>query len=220
MRLKFAACGIIIGGLLTGCTGGSSSGTGPKASAPAGASLGGADEQTAAELQRTYRASHPGQQVGYVNAVDSGRRLVSVAGIPSEMVRPGAIMSILTSGGGTVEAVAFAHDYGYVQLRYQPLGPGQAAPSIGELAVWNPGGQTVIPEAIPSAAAPPTGAPPAGAGTTGLTTTAPTEAPPTAAPPPVPATMPADQARPSTDVQPPATQPSQPPPSTETPPSP
>ncbi len=226
MRLLETAGVIVIGGLLIGCSG-SGPGSGPKASAPAGATLSAADEQTAAELQRTYRASHPGQQVGYVNAVDPGRRIVSVAGIPSEMVRPGAIVSILTTGGGTVEGVAYAHDYGYVQLRYQPLGPGQAAPATGELAVWNPGGQVVIPESLPPAGMPPTAAPPVGTSTTGITTpgtgagittTAPAEPPP---PPPPAATMPADQTRPLTDIQPPATQPAVPPPTnTETPPPP
>ena len=225
MRLIETAGAIVIGGLLIGCSG-SGPGSGPKASAPAGATLSAADEQTAAELQRTYRASHPGQQVGYVNAVDPGRRIVSVAGIPSELVRPGAIVSILTTGGGTVEAVAYAHDYGYVQLRYQPLGPGQAAPATGELAIWNPGGQVVVPESLPPAGVPTSAPPPStGTGTTGIgttgagiTTTAPAEPPP---PPPPAATLPADQSRPLTDLQPPATQPAVPPPTnTETPPPP
>jgi len=228
MRLKETAGAIVIGSLLFGCSG-SGSGSGPKASAPAGATLSSSDQQTAAELQRTYRASHPGQQVGYVNAVDPARRIISVAGIPSDMVRPGAIMSVLTSGGGTVQAVAYAHDYGYVQLRYEPLGPGQAAPSTGELAVWNPGGQVVIPEAIPpvgapTTTAPPPAIPPTGTGTSGAITN-PTSEPVPPPPPVVPATMPADQqtiptTRPVTDLQPPATQPAVLPPSTETPPPP
>jgi hypothetical protein len=229
MRLKESAGAIVIGAMLIGCQGGGGGGTGPKASAPAGATLSSADEQTAAELQRSYRASHPGQQVGYVNAVDPGRRIISVAGIPPEMVRPGAVMSILTSGGGTVEAVAYAHDYGYVQLRYEPLGPGQATPTTGELAVWNPGGQAVIPEAMPPVGTPPAVTPPAGTGVTGTgvtapgttgtgitTTTAPTEPPPPP-PPVVPSTMPADTGHPSSDLRPPATQPA---PTTETPPPP
>jgi len=227
MRLSKATGVIVVGGLLFGCQTGHGNGNGPKASAPAGSSLSAGDEQTAAELQRTYRASHPGQQVGYVNAVDPGRRIISVAGIPAEMVRPGAIMSILTAGGGTVEAVAYAHDYGYVQLRYQPLGPGQTAPATGELAIWNPGGQTVIPEAIPPVGTPPTGAAPTGAGTTGTggaVTNPPSTEPPPPPPPVVPATMPADQGRPTTypltDLQVPATYPAQQPPTTETPPPP
>jgi hypothetical protein len=225
MQLLKSTGVIVIGGLLLGCQNGKN-GSGPKAAAPEGSSLGAGDEQTAAELQRTYRASHPGQQVGFVNAVDPGRRIISVSGIPPEMVRPGAIMSILTAGGGTVEAVAYAHDYGYVQLRYEPLGPGQTAPATGELAIWNPSGQTVIPEGIPPVGTPPTGVAPTGTGAAGTGTGAvinpATTEPPPPPPPVVPATMPADQARPTTypltDIQPPATQPAVP--TIETPPPP
>ena len=149
MRLMRTAGAIVIGTMVIGCQGGGGGGGGGShVSAPAGSTLTNADEQTAAELQRSYRASHPGQQVGYVNAVDPGRRVVSVAGIPPEMVREGAILSILTNGGGTLEAVVYARAAGYLQLRYPPLGPGQASPATGELAIWNPGGGAVIPDAV------------------------------------------------------------------------
>jgi hypothetical protein len=226
MRLMKTAGAIVIGGLVLGCQG---SGSGPKASAPAGATLSAADEQTAAELQRTYRASHPGRQVGYVNAVDPSRRILSVGGIPPDMVREGSIMSILTGGGGTVQAVVYAREAGYIQLRYQPLGPGQTGPATGELAVWNPGGPAVIPESIPPANGAPTGVTGTGttgtgAATTGVTTTD-VQTPP---PPPPPATMPTDRLSPTTvpmtDLQPrltsPPEAPTTPPATTETPPPP
>jgi hypothetical protein len=213
MRLMKTAGAIVTGAILIGCQGGG----GPKASAPAGSNLSTANEQTAAELQRTYRASHPGSQVGYVNAVDPGRRILSVAGIPPEMVRPGAIMTVLTDGGGTLQAVVYARAAGYVQLRYEPLGPGQSGPAAGELTVWNPGGPAIIPESIPPTTGAPTGN--IGAPTTGPGTGA--ELQPAPPPPTVPTTVPmTDIQRPLTDTQPPTTRPAEIPPTTETPPPP
>jgi len=200
-RKTLVAALIVAGGLVAGCH--------PKQSATPAAStstLSSADQATIAQLQRNYRASHPGTEVGVVNAAIPERHVISVTGIPLDRIRVGDVVTIMSGGeSGAVPAVVYAKADGYVQLRYQPLPAGQAPPSSGNLAVWSPGGAAVPPDAI----APPgeTRAPLAPAGET----LAPARSP---APMPPPATMPMTDVAPATR---PAVQQEAPPPSTVTP---
>ena len=107
-------------------------------------------EEAAAALAQSWRASHPGTEVGVVNAVLPARRELSVAGLPPDRVQAGNVVTILLNGQGssTVEAVVIDKNRGpsgnqYVQLVYQPLGPSQRDPHLGDLAVWFPGGESI-----------------------------------------------------------------------------
>jgi len=109
-------------------------------------------EQAAAALAQSWRATHPGTEVGVVNAVLPARRELSVAGLPADRVQPGNVITILLNGQGTstVEGVVIDKNPGpsgtrYVQLTYQPLGAAQRDPRLGDLAIWFPGGESVPP---------------------------------------------------------------------------
>lgn len=184
-------------------------------------------EEAAAALAQSWRASHPGTEVGVVNAVLPARRELSVAGLPSDRVQPGNVVTILLNGQGTstVEAVVIDKNRGpsgnqYVQLMYQPLGPSQRDPHLGDLAVWFPGGESIAmqpPETQPTtmpAEAP--NLPPATQEAAPAAPAAPAEAMPATQPTAAPETQPAA----APETQPAATEPAAgggPPTTTETP---
>jgi hypothetical protein len=117
------------------------------------------NQQSAAQLQQSYRDSHPGSEVGVVNAAIPERRIISVGGIPPERVHRGDVMTILGSrqAGASVPAIVYDTASGYIQLWYGPLPTGQLAPQVGDLAIWYPGGAAVPTEAAqpPQTIAPP-----------------------------------------------------------------
>lgn len=210
MFLQRAAGLLLFGGLIAGCQSGSQ----PRASAqgePPG-------EQAGAALAQSWRASHPGTEVGIVNAVLPARHEAQVAGLPVNQMREGDVVSILLNGQGTstISGRVFDKRYGYVQLDYDSPQAGQRDPRDGDLVVWFVGGA-----AVPPPPGEPTAAPP----TTQETVTAPmpeTTAPPTtqeAAPPATqpaaaPEQMPKENAAPPTgagETGAPATSPTNPP---------
>lgn len=149
----FRAAGVVLMGILIGGCQQPQAAQPPMAGEPTG-------EEAAAALAQSWRATHPGTEVGVVNAVLPARRELSVAGLPPDRVQSGNVVTILLNGQGTstVEAVVIDKNRGpsgnqYVQLTYQPLGPGQRDPRLGDLAVWFPGGESL---AMPPAETQPT----------------------------------------------------------------
>jgi len=166
-RRTRAAALIVVGGLMAGCQHNrQQQQQQEQSSQPSASTLSPMDQQAAAQLQRTYRNSHPGSEVGVVNAALPDRHIISVTGIPLDRIQIGDVVNVMAGGanGGLVPAVVYSKSSGYVQLRYQPLSAGQTDPAAGNLAVWTPGGAVVPPEAIaprgdvtvPPAAPPPT----------------------------------------------------------------
>lgn len=211
-RTRVAAV-MVVGGMMAACQ------SKPKAQ-PAASTVAPMDQQAVAQLQRTYRASHPGSEVGVVNAALPDRHIISVTGIPLNRVHVGDVVNIMSGGGngGTVPAVVYNKSEGYVQLRYEPQPPGQPDPAVGNLAVWAPGGAAVPPDAVapPVDAVVPTVPP--------RTTAAEPIAPPPPPPPPPtvrdanpPSTMPLMDAAPAT--RPAIPQDAPPPPQTAPPPT-
>lgn len=133
---------VAIGGLLAGCQSGKQ---GPQAASaePMG-------QQSAAQIEQSWRAANPGSQVGVVNAVLPARRMISVADLPYSDVKKGDVVTVLLDprGNSTIEAVVVNKNSGYLQLAYRELQPGQRDPRLGDLAVWYPGGQAVPPRAV------------------------------------------------------------------------
>ena len=66
----------------------------------------------------SYRAAHPGSEVGLVNAVLPERRIVSVEGLPGQRIKNGDVLTILGGNGKTpIEAVVYAESSGFVERR-------------------------------------------------------------------------------------------------------
>lgn len=128
---------IVLVTVLAGCT--------PRNSQPAASTLAPMDQQSMSQVGQSYRASHPGSEVGVVNAAIPERRIISVGGIAPERVHRGDLITILESGqrGANVPAVVYDKASGYIQLWYSPLPTGQAAPKVGDIAVWTPGATAV-----------------------------------------------------------------------------
>lgn len=194
-RAAALVAGGLVGGLLLGCQ--PTPVTSPQASAPAMPS----DEASRAQVAQSWRATHPGSEVGVVNAVLPARRLVSVAGLPLDQVQSGNVISILLDrqGGSTIEAVVVSKDRGFAQLAYQSPSAGQRDPQDGDLAVWFPGGPSIPPSSIQ-----PTGEPPMTEPATGNVAIPPATQPANETAPPMPTKEPAP---PATEPAAPATQP-------------
>ena len=233
MFAKRAAAVFLAGGVLIGCQHAQT----PKATV----AVPPMSETAVADLEQSWRASHPGAMIGHVNAVAPDRRILSVTGLPGDQIHQGDVVTILLNGqaNGSVPARVYAKDSGYVQMDYGPLEPGQSDPVQGNLAVWYPGGVTVpsgdtgtnpaattppptsaptvvTPEATttpppPTPPTTPTPTPP-----TPDTTTPPATTPAPTTPAPTPPTTPAPGA--TTDT--PAPAPTTPPPAPTTPPTP
>jgi hypothetical protein len=212
MVWKRAAGVIVAGTLLAGCA------QHPKETPKASAIVPPMDESAVAGLEQSWRSAHPGSLVGHVNAVDPGRHVLSVTGLPMEQVHNGDVISILLDGQGNsvVPARVYDHRDGFVQMDYGPLQAGQGDPQQGNLAVWFSSGPTAADQAAPAgvstpmpttqpgAAAPEMTAPPAApppAAAVPQTTPLPA-APSAAAPPPADASTPPATAPASTPAPP------------------
>jgi hypothetical protein len=122
---------VTLGGLIAGCQ------QTPKTPPPS--SLNTSDTMALSQRAASYRAAHPGSEVGLVNAVLPERRIVSVEGLPVDRIKSGDVLTILGGNGKTpMEAVVYSQSSGYVQVRYEPLPAGQLDPMAGDLAVWYP----------------------------------------------------------------------------------
>lgn len=203
---------LLVGGMLVaGCQAHSQT---PKAAAAAPP-----DESTVANLEQSYRSAHPDALIGHVNAVDPGRHILSVAGLPLDQIHRGDVVSVLVGGqeNNPVTANVYDKSSGYVQMDYGQLQAGQPEPRIGDLAVRFLNGASVPPSAadltttggppgtqpttmpeMPAAPSTPPAAPPVTPPTTSPETT-----PPPAAPPAPPATTPAPSGTDTTTTPPP-----------------
>jgi len=207
---------LLAGGLIVGCQTQSHTPAASVAVQPV-------SEESIADLEQSWRASHPGTQIGHVNAVATDSRIVSATGLPLGDIRIGDVVTILldTQGSSTVTATVFGKNSGFVQLDYGALRPGQGDPRIGDLVVWYPGGpvapaasDVAAPPVTPPAAPMPEPAPPAAATPPATPAPAPSaDAPPAATPPATPPPAPDAPA-------PGAATPAPTPPSTDAPPAP
>lgn len=141
-RIRVVGALLLGAGFLVGCNTGNVSG--PRASAPIAT-----DPQTAAGLQRSWEATHPGSRAGVVDAVLPARRLASVSNLPINEIPDGTVLSILDDRqNALVSGVVVAHHGSDVHIRYNALASGERDPRIGDLAVWFPGGPAVPPESV------------------------------------------------------------------------
>ena len=186
---------LLAGGLVVGCATPSRTPTASVGMQPP------VNEANVADLEQSWRASHPGTQIGHINAVAPESHIASATDLPLADIHMGDVLTILRGGQGTntLPATVFGKNSGYVQLDYGSVRPGQGDPVIGDLVVWYPSGSAA---AANDAAAPPVVVP---------TTPAPTPAPAADASPA--ATPPATSApAPGGDAVPPAAPPATPPP--------
>jgi hypothetical protein len=199
MFAKRAAAVFLAGGVLIGCQHAQT----PKATV----AVPPMSETAVADLEQSWRTSHPGAMIGHVNAVVPDHRILSVTGLPGDQIHQGDIVTILLNGqaNGSVPGRVYDKSSGYVQMDYGPLQPGQSDPVQGDLAIWYPGGVT-MPPAGDTGTTPSATTPPPAVVTPEPSTTPPPPTPSTTTPPPAPDT-----------TAPPATTPAPTPPTTTAP---